>query len=378
VLPAKSAWRPPFGTANRKELAKALKARFNPGRFPILDALRGIFAMVVALGHVGTPPIFGSSGQSEATWGMLTRIVRTFAFGPPAVIGFFVISGFCIHYAFADPRTPMPWVRFYLRRYLRIGLPILAVILICSLYLRSGVMLLGKNSILWNSTLWSLLCEELYYGVYPILLITSRIIGMRWVFFCSILPCYLIIVSTFPTVDWTDLGILQTSLVLLPVWLAGAILAEWTVAGELPATTPAGIAMWRLGAWVVMWLSLVAHFHLGLHQTASSVLVGIFAFYWLRAELAASSRSRPLPIFVWLGSWSYSLYLIHPLVVLALAKHDINPAGSMGLWLYCMTLILVCAYGFYRVIEAPSHRLAKVISLSRRSAATPALAEVVS
>lgn len=355
-----------------------MKARVNHARFPILDALRGIFAMVVALGHVGPPPIFGSTEQTNVACRFLARIVRTFAFGPPAVIGFFVISGFCIHYAFADPGTPMPWVRFYLRRYLRIGLPIFAVALIYFLYLRPGVVPIGKNSILWNSTLWSVLCEELYYGAYPILLIVSRLIGMRVVFLCSILPCAFIIVSTFPAVDWTELGILRTSLVLFPVWLAGAILAESAVAGKFPfATAQVPIAMWRLGAWVVMWLSLVAHFHLGLHQTASGVLVGIFAFYWLTAELAASSTSRPLPILVWLGSWSYSLYLVHPIVVLALANRGIDEGGSIGLWLYSMTLILVCAYAFYLVIEAPSHRLAKLISLRRRSTATPRLAEIV-
>lgn len=350
-----------------------------PVRFQVLDALRGVLAMTVALGHVGMPPLFGAMEQNNFYWSMAAKFWRTLAFGPPAVIAFFVISGFCIHYLYVGPDASMSVLRFYGRRYLRICLPIVVVAALYFLYLRPGVWPFGRDGILWNSTLWSLLCEEIYYAVYPLLLFAARRLGIKWILFASVFPCILALWITYPAVEWTDLGVFGTTIVLAPVWLSGAVLAEEAFNRKIAPVSVTALVAWRVGAWIVMWLALVLHFHLGFHQTASSVLIGIFAYFWLRAELSRGGDARPAPALVWLGAWSYSLYLTHPLVVLAVSKQGLDRLESVTTWTICMAAVILASYVFFLLIEAPSHRFARRISLrSSLRAAAPAPATSLS
>lgn len=333
-----------------------------PERFNILDALRGILALIVVLGHLGMPPVFGAIEQSDQVWRGLARLWRTFAFGPPAVIAFFVISGFCIHYPFASAVERLPVIRFYVRRYLRIGIPIVVVVAIV-LWIQPGVVLLGKNSVLWRSTLWSVLCEEIYYALYPPLLMASRCFGAWSLLLITAPPSLAVIAWTFPAVDWSELGVLGTSIVLLPVWLLGVVLAEWARSTRRPVIDSARfpIGWWRAGAWGLMWLALVLHFHGGLHQTASGIVVGVFAFWWMKAEL--ENNSTPSPFLIWFGAWSYSLYLVHPLVISFLVQCGLDAHTSLADWTLMMALILGFSYLFFVLIEAPSHSLARRVSL---------------
>ena len=88
-------------------------------------------------------------------------------FGTPAVIVFFVISGFCIHLPYRGDGK-MQVGRYYLRRYTRILIPVAAAV---GIYRSVGQQFVfwGEHSILWQSPLWSLLCEEIYYALYPLL-----------------------------------------------------------------------------------------------------------------------------------------------------------------------------------------------------------------
>jgi hypothetical protein len=61
-------------------------------RLLILDALRCVLAVCVAVGHVGMFPLFGPVGQPNPILDLMARGSRTLVFGPPAVIAFLVIS----------------------------------------------------------------------------------------------------------------------------------------------------------------------------------------------------------------------------------------------------------------------------------------------
>ena len=97
-------------------------------RLYILDALRCVLALCVTLGHQGMFPVFGPADQINVLVDELAQGLRTIVFGPPAVIAFFVISGFCIHYPYCKGERRVLIERFYARRYIRIVLPVLAIL----------------------------------------------------------------------------------------------------------------------------------------------------------------------------------------------------------------------------------------------------------
>src|SRR5271169_5826452 len=118
-------------------------------RYPVLDALRFILALWVAIGHYGVFPLFAGADQSSSLGRFLTHAWSSIVFGTPAVIVFFVISGFCIHLPFRA-KTKLPVARFYLRRYTRILIPVIGALLV---YRLDGAKLhfWGEHSILWQS-----------------------------------------------------------------------------------------------------------------------------------------------------------------------------------------------------------------------------------
>src|SRR5580658_5352825 len=129
-------------------------------RYFALDALRFVLAFWVVIGHFRTFPLFGSETHQTGVVRWLARGFDTVVWGPPAVMAFFVISGFCIHYPNRSPGA-FPVLMFYGRRYTRILVPV-GVALLLMRMLFGAVDVWGASSILWKGTLWSLLCEEIY------------------------------------------------------------------------------------------------------------------------------------------------------------------------------------------------------------------------
>jgi len=331
-------------------------------RFEILDALRAVLALDVAVGHIGMFPLFGSVHQPDATLTLLARGWATLAFGPPAVIAFFIISGFCVHYPFAANGSNCAIGRFYARRYLRILIPVVCVVGLFEVALPKQTVIIGPNSIIWDSTLWSLVCEEIYYAVYPFISRLARCTGWLPLVVAACLPMALIMWSFFPAIDWNDVGILATTFTLFPVWLAGCYLAE-NLPGRDKTISASQIWTWRFAAWASMWLALVLHFHSEFHQTVTGPFLGLVYYFWLRAELSYYRDRKPAASLVWAGRWSYSLYLVHPLAfALAATFGHLDKALRLD-WLVAFAAMLAGSYVFYLAIERPSHRLARRVPL---------------
>lgn len=325
-------------------------------RFLVLDALRAVLALCVAIGHVGVFPLFGLAGQTDPFWDLLARGFRTVVFGPPAVIAFFVISGFCIHYPFAGGAR-LPAARFYARRYVRILVPIVGVLALAK-FLLPETEIVGAKSVIWHSTLWSLVCEEIYYAIYPLLFAVAPRVGWRNVVGAAFVASLATVWSVYPAVEWSDVGILRSAMILLPVWLLGCYLAE-TIGTLEAGVSAASIWLWRCAAWATMWMAMLLHFHSSIHQTASGVAVGVVCYFWLRAEIAHSARQAPWALLVWAGKWSYSLYLVHAFAFAVMLRYGLFDFDSRLGWLAGFGLILLASYGFYRLVERPSHLLAR-------------------
>src|ERR1700678_4802267 len=111
--------------------------------------MRFLCAASVVLYHIGlTNPLRGGSLRSISNIG--PAVFNNLFDGPAAVIVFFVISGFCIHYPFRGERTPSV-ASFLARRFIRIVPPAL----IFSLILWG---ILHNRSVLQQTVLWSIVC----------------------------------------------------------------------------------------------------------------------------------------------------------------------------------------------------------------------------
>src|SRR5580704_8453874 len=85
-------------------------------RYPTLDALRFILAFWVTLDHLIVFPLFAWADTTTKLGRFLVHGWATVVFGTPAVIGFFIISGFCIHLPFRN-NEKLYVGRYYARRY---------------------------------------------------------------------------------------------------------------------------------------------------------------------------------------------------------------------------------------------------------------------
>jgi peptidoglycan/LPS O-acetylase OafA/YrhL len=101
-------------------------------RYPVLDALRFFLAFWVVMAHFGIFPLFAGVNGATFVGRTLVHGWSSIVFGTPAVIGFFVISGFCIHLPFRN-NAKLETGRYYARRYTRILIPLIGALFVSRL-----------------------------------------------------------------------------------------------------------------------------------------------------------------------------------------------------------------------------------------------------
>lgn len=333
-----------------------------PHRIQGLDSIRLVCAAIVALGHFGKQireTIFALAGNHVGEW--IAAPVGIAFNGPAAVIAFFVLSGFVVHLPKAEGR-PFGTTEYFARRYLRIVPPALAAL---ALYIVLDIP--QARTTPWGTLLWSILCELIYYTLYPLLL-RSRV-PMGWAFAAALALSIVLVVVSPAAIQpskglYMALGPGLTWLLGLPCWLAGCWLAErYRRFPEVRTTT-----LWaaRFTIWAVSAVLMAVRFHLPWMGPLLSVQV-LLNFYaipvalWLGLE-ARQFHATPPPLDA-PGRASYSLYLSHPL---ALLVFDTWAFGVAAVPLY---LVLVAAFTalFYLAIERPSHRAAQRLGRKLRA-----------
>lgn len=162
----------------------------------------------------------------------------------------------------------------------------------------------------------------------------------------------------------------------LPTFLIGAIAAarldSLRALGARITQTRAHRAWWALIVIAAVLLT-TAKWTLGpdlpdaLGGTARFLVVlGAFFWFFLALECPPVTRFLTLPAVHWLGGVSFSLYLVHEPIAVAVGQLLPGPLLPLAL-LLTVPLSLLAAWGFSIIVEKPSHRLAQ--SVRRRTAA---------
>jgi peptidoglycan/LPS O-acetylase OafA/YrhL len=322
-----------------------------------LDSIRFSCALVVMLGHLGFLTEHLNGNKQIGLTKLATGLYNSLFNGPAAVIVFFIVSGFCIHFPYSGKRALAP-LSFYSRRLIRILPPAVVFILI-------GKYIIRARSNPQDSVLWSIVCETIYYILYPLLLSFRR--RYNWSSLISIVTVMAgILIATHLNAlsvganGYIALGWRFTWIVGLPCWLLGCWLAENYTAFPIPTTT----SIWQMRAAIyilTIFLQLV-RFHVTSPIASNCILLDMFAVpacVWVGFEIAYATQHPRIYALEWAGAWSYSLYLVHPLVgpILAVAGWSFIAQKPQTHFLL-LIISLFASHGFFLLVEQPFHHLA--------------------
>jgi peptidoglycan/LPS O-acetylase OafA/YrhL len=366
-----------------------------PGRIAHLDSLRGIAALIVVLHHcLVTFPRFWSVYQRPAT-SPLTRLLGNTPLhllwdGPEFVLVFFTLSGFVLSLPYWGGKS-LTYGQFVVRRVLRIYPSYFVAIVIgmALMTLLSHGPIHGLSawaSQFWNRPLdgkivadqiflmasdgdnyidtpvWSLVVEMHASLLFPLL-----ILAICWSEFGAVAIAFALALFG----DWAAridpgghpfLTSFATSANFLWLFVVGAIMARHRAElGQFVSRIPFAVQLVVLAGALVA-LNAIWQFGASepwrfLEQIGAIALVASAAFMpWMKRILDVA----PLR---WLGKISYSLYLIHFIVLFTLLYAFRAEITLPRLLIVVPTLSILAAALLYRFVEMPSiawgHRLSE-------------------
>ncbi|MBW4695502.1 MAG: acyltransferase [Lyngbya sp. HA4199-MV5] len=367
-------------------------------RLEFLDGMRGLTALYVVLVHVYREIDGGLQGDGLPS--LFYWATRWMTHGRNAVSIFIVLSGFCLMLPVVRSKTGQlrgGIVQYLKRRAWRIIPPYyITLTLLLLLFLviprplqslmgvawnesmsaltgsvvLSHVLLIQNLSLNWiykmEIPMWSVATEWQIYFVFPLLLLVWRrinVVAAVGLAFAIGLSLHFIPHSPLDqAIPWF------VGLFALGMYGADVVFSPKRAAIALRKRVP-----WRTIAWVAL-AGLIAEYFLRPSMDSnvatafiSDLLVGIFALAVIidcATHRVENHADRPAVLalleskwVVWLGTFSYSLYLIH-LPLLGLAELPLNGIHSpvskfLGLLLLGMPFALLGSYGFHLVFERP-------------------------
>jgi len=317
-----------------------------------VDSIRFILALIVLLSHFDDPYRRLCLQSTSEPIRLLGNFLANAFNGTAAVIAFFIISGFVIHYANKDGIKSLS--TFYIRRFSRIMIPLLMIYLI-------GIKFNHPD----KSVIWSLICELIYYAIYPFLFKIKTSWLNKFIFFYIIASIVIVVkahsaVSALFTQSNTDfqmyywqLGVLYTWIIGLPIWLLGVLIAENI--DELKSISFNKILLLRISVFVVSILLTIGKTYWNLSYLLSMNIFAFLLFKWFKAEIIYYKNKQPIWLLEYMGKFSYSLYLCHPLIYTILL---IGMGSTLFTYPLMIVITIFSAYLFYLAVERPSHILA--------------------
>lgn len=363
-------------------------------RFEWIDFLRGISALAVVLHHsrvdlwVGWQAISSHPNNFSLFDRAIAFLSLPLPFLDSAVMMFFLVSGFCIHYPYAAGGRDLKLKPYSIRRFLRIYPPYLAVVALgvmvewvtsfmghepskLTKIIQSIFMLQNYASggqMVSNPSLWSLPVEVELYFAYPIFYWLLMRMGMKMAM--TIVAGFSIAATVILLMghSWTLFNFFKFWI----IWCGGALLAEWTRRDRLPK--------WHSWYWSIIAFTI----SIAIAADALNIHEGIQHFLWSGAyfllmlwglthfDPLQMLGNRTRKIFLSLGLISYSLYLVHfPFFKLCAAVwleiFGTKPANLIIPLIFSI-LSIPLAYIFYQYFELPSHKLAQKLAGTKKIA----------
>jgi peptidoglycan/LPS O-acetylase OafA/YrhL len=366
----------------------------NLDRIPVIDFLRGLSCLGVLLYHVRVdlwigwwritsyPQEYSSFAKAMAWLSIPTPFMGY------AVVLFFLISGFCIHYPNTIGNARPCWKAYLIRRFWRIYPAYFAALLftasisyLCltlwgdknwdvSKIFRAATLTQnyppGNGQFLSNPSLWTIPLEMEFYLLYPLtfLLFSSGRSSLLWLsaFAISTLCIFL----SYQGYQWLTF----TALFLWPSWLLGAWIAELYRSQKL-ARIKLKYLLPFLGFTVVT--ALISRYQNWETWTQYFAWTAFYSCFFIFSLSHTGILQRAIGIrftkaVSWIGEISFSLYLIHfPLFKLLgylhLESFAEKPANFLVSLLYLIPVIFL-AWLFFKYVENPIHKWSKTQKVS--------------
>jgi peptidoglycan/LPS O-acetylase OafA/YrhL len=379
------------------------------GRLTSLDALRGVAAFLVLTFHgwkLGLRP--------ELTgwqWQLLNYTpLNLFISGRPWVILFFVLSGFVLALSL-ERASRIDYGGFVVRRLCRVYLPFVASLMLSMLLYElvrpdhiwelslwfnelawtrePSALMLGQHLLMTgvegedslNPVMWSLVYELRISLLFPLLFLAAYrwprmmlaatlvvSVACAWLAGCRTVACQPFRGANVAESFWLT-GYFSLFFVV------GILLARWRqgLRDRLRGLPRPAIWLLALGAVYAMILPNVPR--LAPHMPADAMyLAGAAAMVALAVSGGGWNRALDSPPLAWLGKVSYSLYLTHNIVLLAVVHLLFGRVGGSTLLLLVVAASLLAAAIAWRLIEAPAMRLADRVLVGRQRHRAPAVA----
>jgi peptidoglycan/LPS O-acetylase OafA/YrhL len=371
------------------------------GRLSALDGLRGLAAIIVVFSHLALTlapisdrwivPTANHPETGSFYWWITSTPLQLGIAGPQAVLIFFVLSGMVVALPVLKRRN-FDWFAYYPQRVARLWVPVAASVLLAlvlilitdqsaehasSLWVAASsigtpswqqtlsTMNLLFGDITMNNPLWTIRWELVFSLMLP-LFVAVAIATRRWWWVVLIATLPIVAVGTFAA---------NTALIFLPVFLVGTVLAvkfEDIQKWSRTRLTRRGSLLLGIPALIVSLLLLDIHWTIwGLlggaprFQTIAHSLeyVGAFGLVVLAAFWMPAIRLLSTRLFQWLGRISFSLYLVHVPVILALDSVFDRQFTAVRV-VASLAAALLVAVVFARLVERPAHRFSRWLGKS--------------
>ena len=352
-------------------------------RLTELDALRGLAAFAVLLRHavqllphMALPDIRGL-GWLRYTLTQLTPL-RILEFGRPAVLFFFVLSGYVLTRALLRHGSP-GLAAFAAQRTVRLGVPVVVSVLLSVLLhalfadpalpvawrdrslftwlippdawqvVSYALLMADNDDMRLNVVLWSLVHEWRLTLLLPLVLLFR---GQAALFGAMVLAMMALGIMGGATENRVLLGPQLHSTFAASFYFAGGIGSGALLALACGQDAP------RIGKQGMLAgaVALLALFSMAsdLAVYAGSVLLIVMA-----RQPGKLREALRRPLLAWLGGLSFSLYLVHVPVLVATMHVTHARWHPAAIALAGMAIAMVAAVMMHRLVEVPSRHLAK-------------------